>query len=150
MHRYLTALLLMSMSAGLQAETASYDYFAHNRLMIRNGVQAVLMCNGLFTSNRSLEQVFRQELAYLPNPVGDTDGGAYRVNTGLRAVIWRNISALSIICSRLTRIILFPAHVCSPILSSTSTVPVLCRPAQRRHRSFLNSPCLMCRKQKQL
>ena len=34
--------------------------------MISRGVQAVLACNGLFTSNRSAEQVFeRQELAYL-------------------------------------------------------------------------------------
>ncbi len=47
------------------AEEDDYDYFAANRLMIRNGVQAILTCNGLFTSHRTLEQVYAQELAYL-------------------------------------------------------------------------------------
>ena len=41
------------------------DYFEANRAMIRNGVQAVLTCNGLFTSERTLDQVFAEELAYL-------------------------------------------------------------------------------------
>ena len=54
--------------------------------MIRNGVQAILMCNGLFTSHRSLEQVFAQELAYLPAPVGTADGGEYLVDRDLHAV----------------------------------------------------------------
>ena len=67
-------------------QTDDFDYFAANRTMIRNGVQAVLMCNGLFTSGRTLEQVFRQELAYLPNPVGSADGGEYLINHELKAV----------------------------------------------------------------
>ena len=41
------------------------DYFEANRAMIRNGVQAVLTCNGLFTSERRLDQVFAEELACL-------------------------------------------------------------------------------------
>lgn len=45
-----------------------YDYFAANRALIAAGVQAVLTCNGLFTSERSLEQVKAQELAYLTGP----------------------------------------------------------------------------------
>ena len=71
MHRVLAALLLASAATGAPAENQEYDYFSHYRLMIRNGVQAALMCNGPFTSNRNLEQVFRQELPYLPSPVGD-------------------------------------------------------------------------------
>lgn len=63
-----------------------FDYFSANRVMIRNGVQAVLMCNGLFTSGRTLEQVFTQELAYLPEPVGTIDGGEYLVDWKLKAV----------------------------------------------------------------
>ena len=63
-----------------------FDYFAANRTMIRNGVQAVLMCNGLFTSERTLEQVFSQELAYLSDPVGTVDGGEYIINRELKAV----------------------------------------------------------------
>ena len=63
-----------------------FDYFAANRTVIRNGVQAILMCNGLFTSGRTLEQVFTQELAYLPDPVGTVNGGEYLINRELKAV----------------------------------------------------------------
>ena len=59
--------LVLSCSAYAQQEDR-YDYFSANRTMIRNGVQAVLMCNGLFTGNRTLEQVFAQELIYLTTP----------------------------------------------------------------------------------
>ncbi|MBT8039874.1 MAG: serine hydrolase [Xanthomonadales bacterium] len=62
------------------------DYFSANREMIKRGVQAVLTCNGLFTSNRSLEQVFEQELAYMGPHLGDADGGDYRVYGALQAV----------------------------------------------------------------
>lgn len=71
----------------LQASQVSdYDYFTANRTMIRNGVQAVLMCNGLFTSQRTPEQVFAQELAYLPEPVGSIDGGEYVIDRQREAV----------------------------------------------------------------
>ncbi len=88
MHKYMTALALcLAAAASAQDATDDYDYFAHNRLMIRNGVQAVLMCNGLFTSHRSIEQVFHQELAYLSAPVGNAEGGNYRVDDELKAVM---------------------------------------------------------------
>ena len=67
-----------------QEET--YDYWKFNREMIRRGQQAILMCNGLFTSNRSLEQVFEKELAYLPEPIGTPTGGDYSVDWGRKAV----------------------------------------------------------------
>ena len=44
------------------------------------------MCNGLFTSNRTLEQVFAQELAFLRHPVGTPDGGDYVVDGERRTV----------------------------------------------------------------
>ncbi len=92
--RYLRKLLvpiigtaqLCSLSALGAQQTAEFDYFSANRGMIRNGVQAVLSCNGLFTSERSLEQVFAQELAYLKNPVGDQTGGNYRIDYKRKAV----------------------------------------------------------------
>ena len=88
MHKLLLTLLVLA-TAGTQAQTTApdYDHFAHNRQMIRNGVQAVLMCNGVFTSGRSLEQVFTQELAYLEKPLGNAVGGPYRINRELRAVM---------------------------------------------------------------
>ena len=48
--------------------------------MIASGVQAILTCNGLFTSNRTLEQVYSQELKYLPQPIGTAKGGDYKID----------------------------------------------------------------------
>jgi CubicO group peptidase (beta-lactamase class C family) len=81
----LTLALLLPGSAGAQQEE-SYDYWTFNRDIIQRGVQAVLMCNGLFTSNRTLEQVFDQELAYVAQPVGTAREGDYVVDRGRRAV----------------------------------------------------------------
>ena len=80
----LSLVLVPAASYGQQEE--SYDYWRFNRNMIRNGQQAILMCNGLFTSNRTLEQVFDQELAFLRQPVGTARGGDYEVDWDRRAV----------------------------------------------------------------
>jgi CubicO group peptidase (beta-lactamase class C family) len=77
--------LCWPVGSSAQQEEA-YDYWQFNRTMIRHGQQAIFMCNGLFTSNRTLEQIFAQELAYLPEPVGTAGGGDYVVNHDLRAV----------------------------------------------------------------
>ena len=66
--RLLVALLLIVSAT----TSAAFDYFASNRLLVRNGLQAVLMCNGLYTSHRALVDVFDQELSYL---VGERFGG---------------------------------------------------------------------------
>jgi CubicO group peptidase (beta-lactamase class C family) len=70
---------------GAQQEE-TFDYWTYNRDMIRRGQQAILMCNGLFTSNRTLEQVFDQELAFLREPIGDPAGGEYLVDRERKAV----------------------------------------------------------------
>ena len=75
----------------LAQQEESYDYFRFDRQMIQNGVQAILMCNGLFTSNRTPEQVFDQELAYLRaerwgGPVGTAEGGDYEVDRERKSV----------------------------------------------------------------
>jgi CubicO group peptidase (beta-lactamase class C family) len=67
-------------------EVRPFDYFDANRELIRRGVQAVLTCNGLFTSQRSREQVFARELAYMGPHIGSAEGGDYRVHDDLRAV----------------------------------------------------------------
>ena len=78
------ALSLLGLSS---VSLADFDYFESNRQLIRNGVQAVLSCNGLFTSNRSIEQVFNDELAYLNDTViGNADSGNYSINTKQRWV----------------------------------------------------------------
>jgi len=81
----LQTLIFFTPAYGGQKE--DHDYFQANRDLIRHGVQAVLMCNGLFTSHRTLEQVFAQELAYLKNPIGTAQGGDYLVDWDLQAVM---------------------------------------------------------------
>ena len=81
------ALLAVLTPATLLAQRGdAYDYFAPQREMIQRGVQAILQCNGLFTSERSPEQVFSQELAYLQDPVGTAEGGDYVVDWERKAV----------------------------------------------------------------
>ena len=79
------ALVLLSPAAVHGQRGESYDYFAPQREMIQRGVQAILQCNGLFTGDRTLEQVFDQELAYL-DPVGTAEGGDYVVDRERKAV----------------------------------------------------------------
>ena len=88
MRRFMTllALIWLATQPVIAEQLDEFDYFAGNRIMIRNGVQAILMCNGLFTSERTLDQVFRQELAYLQIPVGSAAGGDYIVDSARKAV----------------------------------------------------------------
>ncbi len=79
-----SVLLAPTVWAAEQAET--YDYWQPQREMIRRGQQALFMCNGLFTSHRTLEQVFAQELAFLPQPVGTPTGGDYEVDRARRTI----------------------------------------------------------------
>jgi len=85
--RSLFALALLVPVAAAAQQDDRYDYFDANREMIQRGVQAVIQCNGLFTSNRTLEQVFAQELAYLRNPIGTAEGGDYVVDRERKAVV---------------------------------------------------------------
>ena len=82
--------LVLSLSAIALPASAqqkdTYDYWRPQREMVRRGQQALMMCNGLFTSGRTLEQVFAQELPFIPSPIGTAAGGAYEVDTVRRAV----------------------------------------------------------------
>ena len=86
----LAAATLASSTAATAQQQDSYDYWSFNREMIARGMQAVFLCNGLFTSDRSLEQVFEQEIAYMRSgvgtPVGTAAGGDYEVDRNRRAV----------------------------------------------------------------
>ena len=56
----------VALSLTIAAQQDSHDYWRVQREMIQRGQQAIFMCNGLFTSNRTLEQIFAQELKFLP------------------------------------------------------------------------------------
>jgi CubicO group peptidase (beta-lactamase class C family) len=98
MYRSLMAgVAAVSVFAGATAaaqQASGYDYFEPQRQLIRNGVQAVLMCNGLFTSERPLGRVFEQELAYLRDPVGTAEGGNYRVDAAKGLVADEDVRSL--------------------------------------------------------
>lgn len=83
---HLVAALALAAPALHAQQEESFDYWRPQRDMIRYGQQAIFMCNGLFTSDRSLERVFDQELAYLPQPVGTPRGGDYEIDRERRAV----------------------------------------------------------------
>ena len=80
---FIAFFLIVQLSA---QQEENYDYFKFNRDMISNGVQAILTCNGIFTSERSIEQVFDEELKYLSKPIGDAQGGDYFIDYDLKAV----------------------------------------------------------------
>ncbi len=80
------SVILASLSGAFSQQQETYDYTKFNRDMIQHGVQAILTCNGLFTSNRTIEQVYNQELAYLKQPVGSPNGGDYIIDYERKAV----------------------------------------------------------------
>jgi CubicO group peptidase (beta-lactamase class C family) len=82
----LAILALLVPACGNAQQEETYDYWRFNREVIQRGEQAIFMCNGLFTSNRTLDQVFAQELAYLREPIGTPAGGDYVVDRERRAV----------------------------------------------------------------
>ena len=82
----LIALVLLVPVSAVAQQEENYDYWRFNREMIRYGQQAIFMCNGLFTSNRTLESIFAQELAYLPRRVGMPRGGDFVIDEERRAV----------------------------------------------------------------
>jgi len=89
MKSLLIALIVLALLAPVSVvaqQEEHYDYWRFNRDMIQSGQQAIFMCNGLFTSHRTLENVFAQELAFLPNPVGTPRGGDYVIDEKRRAV----------------------------------------------------------------
>lgn len=91
--RALTTLFFVSLAPNISSvadaraqQHGSFDYWQQNREIIQRGVQAMLLCNGLFTSDRTLDQVYSQELRYLRQPIGTADGGDYVVDWQRKAV----------------------------------------------------------------
>jgi len=84
---YILFILFFGLTIQISAQQAeSYDYFKANRNMITSGVQAILTCNGLFTSERTIEQVYDMELKYLSQPIGTAKGGDYHIDWERKAV----------------------------------------------------------------
>jgi CubicO group peptidase (beta-lactamase class C family) len=69
-----------------QQPRETYDYWRVQREMIQRGQQALMTCNGLFTSHRTIEQIFAQELKFLATPIGTAAGGGYAIDRARKAV----------------------------------------------------------------
>jgi len=81
----LAALVTAPTAAAAQQEE-TFDYWRPQRDMVLWGQQAILTCNGLFTSHRTLEQVYDKELAFFAQPVGTPRGGDYEIDWERKAV----------------------------------------------------------------
>ena len=57
-----TVLLSLHVTTGYAQQGDRYDYQQSTALTVGLGTQALMICNGLFVSNRTLEQVYEQEL----------------------------------------------------------------------------------------
>ena len=63
-------LVLALLPASLRAQpTDRYDYHVPAEQLVLRGMQAVMLCNGLFVSGRTLDQIFEQELKLNLMPV---------------------------------------------------------------------------------
>ncbi|MFY0629611.1 MAG: serine hydrolase [Flavobacteriaceae bacterium] len=82
----LFTILIFSTHVTSAQQKESYDYSKTNREVIQYGVQAVLTCNALFTSNRTLKQTYNQELKYLRQPIGNSKGGNYTIDWDKKTV----------------------------------------------------------------
>ncbi len=76
--------LLLYPNDTVAQQEETFDYWQYDKEIIRRGVQAVLMCNGLFTSDRSVDLVVEQELAYISGRLGEVDD--FEINEALQAV----------------------------------------------------------------
>ncbi|GLP97836.1 serine hydrolase domain-containing protein [Paraferrimonas sedimenticola] len=89
---------LLSTALALCATTvqAEHDVFQPQRETIHLGVQAVLTCNGLFTSNRTIEQINAQELSYIPGKFGVEPSKLVKIDKKLRGVAISNPAGVTI------------------------------------------------------
>ena len=68
-----------------QQET--FDYWQYDKKIIWRGVQAFMLCNGIFTSDRTKEQVIEQELAYVRGRANMTLDVAYEIDESVKGVV---------------------------------------------------------------
>ncbi len=87
MKRCLVALLVLPFfGSALAQQKETFDYWQFDKALIWRGVQAFMMCNGVFTSKRTLDQVFEQELAYIRGRGATVESKDFVVDTEKRAV----------------------------------------------------------------
>lgn len=81
---YVLLILIPLNSWAQQRET--FDYCQYEKAIVWRGVQAFMICSGIFTSNRTLDQIFEQELAYVRGRPGTVEKDDCVVDKKKRAV----------------------------------------------------------------
>lgn len=134
----LVVMLMFSTYRGFAQQSESYDYSKSNREMIQSGVQAILCCNGLFTSSRTLELVYNQELKYLKRTIGNAQGGDYTIDWDrktvtigptkdtpvMRAVFREGIGCIILAPNQTFEVIdNLPTQSLPPLSGNTATIP---------------------------
>jgi CubicO group peptidase (beta-lactamase class C family) len=69
----LLSFVLASVAVGKQQTATRFDYLRPNQLLIYAGMQALFTCNGLFVSNRTLDQLYGAELKMDQMPLAPPD-----------------------------------------------------------------------------
>ena len=105
------ALALLGSALPAAAAESHLPYLDGPRASIQRGVQAVLLCNGVFTSERPLEAVFREELAYLKAPLGGAKhhgapGSSSQQNHSRALRTWSTAKSLAVTLMGLLREVL--------------------------------------------
>jgi CubicO group peptidase (beta-lactamase class C family) len=63
-----SAVAALTIGGAVHTVGAQYDYHRATREIVWRGTQALKLCNGLFVSNRTIDQIYAQELAGLGEP----------------------------------------------------------------------------------
>ena len=87
MIRLILILSLLYPTLAHAQQEESYDYWQDDKQMIWRGVQSFLICNGVFTSERSIERVLDQELAYVRGRVDMNLDVAYEIDEAQKTVV---------------------------------------------------------------
>jgi len=74
-------------SRASQSQRDGYDYYGATRALVRRGTQALILCNGLFVSERSLDEVYAQELTFGGIPLLHPRDGGVTIDRERRTVL---------------------------------------------------------------
>src|SRR5436309_11222373 len=66
-------LILFTLAVSGQQTATRYDYNYANRAVVGAGMQALFICNGLFVSNRTMDQLYAAELKMDRMPLAPPD-----------------------------------------------------------------------------
>ena len=71
----------------LAQQEETFDYWEDDKALIWRGVQSFMLCNGVFTSDRTVDQVIEQELAYVRGRAGMALDVPYEVDEANQTVV---------------------------------------------------------------